>query len=358
MRIVFATPLYPPEPGGPATYAKLLEEEFPKRGIEVALVKFSDIRGLPPLIRHIAYALRLLKAGKGANLIFVQDTVSCGLPAALVALLRGLPLVVRVPGDYVWEQARQRFGVTSTIDDFQREKGPWQAEFLRSIQNWVVRRAKRVVVPSRYFAKLVAGWGVPESRIKVVYHGITVPADLVTPHERPKGKLAVTAGRFVPWKGFDKLIELIATMPEWTLAIVGDGPDRPRLESLARTLNISERVIFPGVLSRKEALGWCASADAFVLNTSFESFSFQVAEAMAVGVPVIATTAGSIPEVLEAPAQGLLVAPDDLEGFRQALSSIGESIWQSRIAAAKEKAASFSVERMLGKTVEVMKESV
>ena len=52
MKVIIATPLYPPEIGGPATYAEILVHELPKRGIEIELVKFSDVRHLPKLIRH------------------------------------------------------------------------------------------------------------------------------------------------------------------------------------------------------------------------------------------------------------------------------------------------------------------
>ncbi len=359
MRIVLATPLYPPEPGGPATYAKLVEDELPKRGIAIEVVKFRDVRHLPPLIRHIAYGMRLYRATKGADLLFVQDTVSCGLPALLVASLRHIPLVVRVPGDYVWEQSVQRFGVTSGIDAFQKEKGPWQSVLLRSIQNRVVRSARTVIVPSEYFAKLVAGWGVPASKIVVVYHGISLPEAL--PHiVRPAGRLVVSSGRLVPWKGFRELIECIARMPEWTLAIIGDGPDRSALESVAHSLGVTDRVIFVGKLPRSEALAWCKAADAFVLNTAFESFSFQVAEAMALGTPVVATNAGSLPEVLHSPEEGILVAPGDLVAIQEALGTVvtQPEEWKRRTQAAVEKARTFSVERMLSATVTALSRNV
>ena len=60
MRLVLATPLYPPDPGGPATYAKVLEEELPKRGWQVDLVKFGDVRALPKVRRHFAYFMRAI----------------------------------------------------------------------------------------------------------------------------------------------------------------------------------------------------------------------------------------------------------------------------------------------------------
>ena len=99
MKIVLATPLYPPEIGGPATYAKLLEEGLPSSGIEVALVKFSEVRHLPKLIRHYAYYRRVLAAVRRADAVLALDPVSVGLPAMWAARKAGKPFVVKIVGD-------------------------------------------------------------------------------------------------------------------------------------------------------------------------------------------------------------------------------------------------------------------
>jgi glycosyltransferase involved in cell wall biosynthesis len=120
MKLVIATPLYPPESGGPATYAKLLTEHLSadESGAHerdfVALVKFSDVRHLPKIIRHSAYFFKVLKAGRSADVILALDPVSTGFPAALAAGMLRKPFVVKIVGDFAWEQGRQRFGITRT----------------------------------------------------------------------------------------------------------------------------------------------------------------------------------------------------------------------------------------------------
>src|SRR3990167_4165522 len=103
MKILIATPLYPPEPGGPATYSKLLEDGLPKLGIDVVLVKFGDIRGLAKVFRHIAYFARVRKAAHDVDLIYALDPVSVGLPSLLAAWVARKPFMVKVVGDYAWE---------------------------------------------------------------------------------------------------------------------------------------------------------------------------------------------------------------------------------------------------------------
>src|SRR3989338_11012397 len=117
MKLVIATPLYPPEIGGPATYAKLLEEGLPGKGIEVELVKFSEVRHLPRLIRHYAYYRRVLRAAKSADVVLALDPVSVGLPAMWAAKRAGKSFVVKIVGDYAWEQGQQRFGVMQNLDE-------------------------------------------------------------------------------------------------------------------------------------------------------------------------------------------------------------------------------------------------
>src|SRR3989339_1894470 len=103
-KILIATPLYPPDIGGPATYAKTLEIELPKRGLVVSIVSFSSVRHLPKGFSHLAYFFKLLKAAWRADLIFALDPISVGLPAHAVSKLLGKPLYVKIVGDFAWEQ--------------------------------------------------------------------------------------------------------------------------------------------------------------------------------------------------------------------------------------------------------------
>lgn len=356
MKLVLATPLYPPEAGGPATYAKILEEELPKHGIEVVTVKFGEVRHLPPLIRHVAYFFAVLKETKGAKVILVQDTVSAGLPSTLASIVSGVPLIVRVPGDYAWEQSTQRYGVTDSIDEFQHKKYGSKVETLRNIQRFVVSHAKKVIVPSKYFGQIVEGWGVCKENVVVIYHGV-VPL-LFDPVSVSKNEklLAISVGRLVPWKGFAEIVRAFESLPNWHLVIIGDGPEKERLQRVIQEKQLSERVILLGGVSRPTVLSWCKVADAFVLNTAFESFSFQVAEAMALGTPVIATSVGSLPELIESGKEGVLLTLNDVYGFQKALEEVDtkKEIWNSRVRSAREKIQGFSKDTMILKTAQLI----
>ena len=76
MKVLIAAGIYPPDLGGPATYARLIAEEFPKLGIKTDLVLFRDVRHLPPIIRHIVYFVMVWRRARHADVIYVQDAVS------------------------------------------------------------------------------------------------------------------------------------------------------------------------------------------------------------------------------------------------------------------------------------------
>ncbi len=348
MKLVLATPLYPPEPGGPATHTRFLEEWLPRFGIEVTVIAYRRVASLPKGIRHLKYLLLVYRAARSSDAVFAQDTMSVGVPAYLAARLARKPFLVRVPGDHAWEQGRQRYGVTDDLDTFQTKRYRWQVELLRSISRYVVRHADKVIVPSSYFERLVGGWlGDARGSLVRIYNGIDFSVIPEKPEMLPDRPFLVSVGRLVPWKGFGGLISLLTRLPEWSLVIIGDGPERTRLGALVRENNLDSRVSFTGNVSRAQVLGWLSVADAFVLNSSFESFSYQLVEALAVGVPTIATNIGSIPEILENEEQGILVAPDDFDALCVALRSVRteSTRWSERIVAGREKARDFSAER-------------
>jgi glycosyltransferase involved in cell wall biosynthesis len=327
MKIVIATPLYPPEIGGPATYVKILEEGLPVHDIDVEVITFSNVRHLPKIIRHYVYYRRVLKAALYADVVLALDPVSVGLPAMYAAKKAGKPFVVKIVGDYAWEQGQQRFGVTENLDEFVKEKHvPLPVRVLRRIQTRVAQSAILLIVPSEYLKRIVTAWGIPSDKIKVIYNSIELP-EVRAPQKRPEGFLVVSSGRRVPWKGFDALERVVARERSWHFFLASDLP-------------------------RAEALGWVRSADVFVLNSSYEGLSHALIEAMMLGTPVIATRVGGNAELIEDGVTGFLVPLGDENALRLALKNIEQDpvAARNRVAAAQTRLQKFSTETMLEAT--------
>jgi len=354
MKILITTGIYPPEIGGPATYTVLLEHEMPKHGIEVSALPFRVVRHLPRWVRHFVFFYKVLILGRKVDLLYTQDPVSVGFPTMLAAKILNKPFLIRVAGDYAWEQAAQRFGVMDTIDQFQNKKYGFQTELMRMIQKITTKMADKVITPSKYFRNLVAAWNPKKENVITIYNGINF-SDFKENKNNFEPKTIISSGRLVPWKGFDILIEMMRDLPEWKLTITGDGPDRARLEKIIKENNLQERVFLLGDVKRIEMIKKIQESEIFILNTSFESFSFVIVEAMIALTPVISTNIGNINEIVDDGEDGLLVEPNNTEQIKEAIKKLENSEFRSKIILnAKVKAQYFSIEKTIAKTAEVI----
>lgn len=372
MNVLVATGIYPPSVGGPATYAKLLYDELPKHGVEVEVVSFDSVRALPRGIRHILYFLKLLLASPGKQVIYALDPVSVGYPAMLVAKLVRKPLVLKVVGDYAWEQGTQRFGVRDMLDTFVASSAPYHARVLqlKRTQESVARSAVRIVVPSQYLKQIVVQWGIPAENITVIYNAFESSIEHVPSRTKARELLdvrvptLVTAGRLVPWKGIASLItimpELITAFPKLKLVVVGSGPDREELERLVREHRLYNHVEFRGALPQDELFLHVRAADVFVLNTGYEGFSHQLLEVLALGTPIVTTNVGGNPEVITHKKNGLLVPYDDREALVQAITTLltDDELAKRLTHEGAHSVAQFNTERLLAETITLLKSTV
>jgi len=118
MKILIATGIYPPDIGGPAQYARGVEEVWKKEGHQVNVLAFRFERKLPTGIRHLYYFLRVLFSLRGVDFIFSPDTFSAALPALLAAKLAGKKIIIRTGGDFLWEQYMERTGELVLLRNF------------------------------------------------------------------------------------------------------------------------------------------------------------------------------------------------------------------------------------------------
>jgi glycosyltransferase involved in cell wall biosynthesis len=132
-------------------------------------------------------------------------------------------------------------------------------------------------------------------------------------------------GRLVPEKGMDVLLRAAASLPRVRVLVLGDGPERVRLEQLARSLGLDRRVHFAGHVGSIELARWLSSLDSLALPSRTahgwtEQFGRILIEAMACGVPVVASGSGEIPHVIG--DAGVLVAEGDPVALAAALASL------------------------------------
>jgi phosphatidylinositol alpha-1,6-mannosyltransferase len=195
--------------------------------------------------------------------------------------------------------------------------------------------ADAVFVPSRFTARQVERWaGLREGSVRVIPH--CLPPDFPTDGQRkptPSARVLAVA-RLVPehaYKGVDTLLSawpaILAQVPEAELVVIGEGPDRARLDGMARSLGLNGRVRFLGAVSDEHLARCYAEAAVFALPSRYrvgpraegEGFGLVLLEAAAMGLPVVAGRSGAVPEVVRDGETGLLVDPEDPRAVAEAV---------------------------------------
>jgi sugar transferase (PEP-CTERM/EpsH1 system associated) len=176
--------------------------------------------------------------------------------------------------------------------------------------------------------ELINNVGIPEKKVVLIHNGInlkTVTQDSAVKRAElnisPEDILLITVGRLAEIKNYSLLLNALALSikhePKLKLIMVGDGPDRGRLEENTRILGLSGRVIFLG--NRDDVRDWLAASHIFVLPSFYEGISIALLEAMAAELPVIATRVGGNPEVVKNDVNGLLIESGNVKELSGAL---------------------------------------
>ncbi len=214
-----------------------------------------------------------------------------------------------------------RFVVSLHGDDVEGlSRGTWFDNFIFRV---TLRRADAVTACSAYLLNLAQSVEPRiEGKSRVIYNGVDFQSYPATSLSQEIEILGV--GRMVKKKGFDVLLRAVEKMrdsPPIRLNLLGDGEERPQLESLARELGIDKFVTWHGAASVAEVRDAMATCRVVVIPSRLEPFGIVALEAMAAGKPIIASRTGGLPEILEN-ADALLIEPDDADALADALTSL------------------------------------
>ncbi|MDH4103678.1 MAG: glycosyltransferase family 4 protein [Thermoleophilia bacterium] len=331
MKVVIVSGIWPPDPGGPASHAPALAEFLHNRGHTVDVVTTADAapadRTYPvhwvsrrSALRHSRCALAVRRRARAADVVYATSMIR---RAAIGARLARTPLVVKLVSDEVFERATRSGRYQGTLAQFQHVGGA-RTRFLRSARNAALGRARHVFCPSAYLRDIALEWGLDPEHVSVLPNPAPPLPPLPLRDElrrelRLDGRVLAFAGRLGPQKALGVALEAVAAVPDVTLVVAGDGPERATLEARATELGLDGRARFLGSVSREQVLRLFGAADASVLSSAWENFPHTVVEALSVGCPVIATAVGGVPEVVRDGENGLLVPPDDVAALAAAI---------------------------------------
>jgi len=375
MNVLFATGIYPPDLGGPATYVSHLARELLSRGIGVEVVTYGaresrekdagfPVHRVPKhsfvAHRYGSFYRAAREAARRADVIYAQDPLSVGLPSLLAGRASGRPVVVKVVGDLAWEIAVDRKGTADSFQEFQRRRQSLPVELFRRAEHGVARRARHVIVPSEFLRETVLGWGVARERVSVIYNSLP-ELPLVKTRDQARRELGLggdplllAAGRLVSWKRFDLPIRFLADVPAAHLIIAGAGPQEESLKTLARDLGVEGRITFTGSLPHEAMMLHLRASDLFLLPSTYEGFSHLLLEAMRMGTAVLASDAGGNAEVVG--DAGRLVSAGSASSFRDALLELcGDPQLREMGERARERARRFSWQALVEETLRLLR---
>jgi glycosyltransferase involved in cell wall biosynthesis len=245
--------------------------------------------------------------------------------------------------------------ISTKHNDDRFRRGPY-----RFVERAVTRRAERVIAITRALARFnVEEVGLPAEKIDVVHYGLDAPPQAwgtnpPAPVAR-QARVLLAVARLVEQKGIDRAVRALpqirANAPDAVLVVLGEGPDRPRLEALARDLGVGDAVFLLGRVP--DVAAWLQRAEVLVHPARWEGFGLALLEAMLASLPIVATKVSAIPELVVDGETGLLA---DEAALAPAVSSLladralAAKLGHAGLARARK---AFSVERMARRTAAV-----
>jgi glycosyltransferase involved in cell wall biosynthesis len=280
------------------------------------------------LLSAVPVARRLLRAHR-YDIVHIYFSLPTG--ALIPALPLGtIPVLVSLRGSDVpgYDERNARLVLAHRV--------------LRPLTRWIWRRASRVVPVCESLGELARAT-LPSLRYTVIGNGVDLelfrpPAVSIVHEPAPVRCLAVT--RLIERKGVADLLHAWSMLERgrYALEIAGGGPEEARLRALAAELGVEREITFAGALSREEIARSCQRAQLFVLTPYEEAFGNVFAEALAGGLPVVASNVGAIPELVKHGDNGILVAPGDCAAIARAICELGEDPERRALMSARNRA--------------------
>lgn len=313
---LIVTGIYPPDTGGPASFVLEYSQWLEKSGHFVTIITYTDgesrtelhgsikkvyiSRMNSLLVRYLKYIFAIIRSYHPSVSVLAAGGF---LEIWSASLIRRFKYVVKIPGDIVWERARNSNKTSLDILEFQSSDMDLKYRIFRALYFSSIGRAERIIVPSKMLGGLVADWVGNSRKIDLVYNSIN-PSKFAAPSPEKKKFDVLTACRLVPWKGVANLIRACKEL-NLTLAIAGEGPEKSSLENLARELGAP--VTFLGQVSKNQMREIYALSNTFVLNSSYEGLPHALIEAKANGLLCIARAGTGSEEVITDMKDGLLI---------------------------------------------------
>ncbi len=341
MKIVIATPLYPPEIETLANYVKELAVRL-KAEHEITIVAYAStaekIPGVklitvskhwPLLIRLFMYTFVLFRATKNADIVYAQNSATSGLASVIIQKIKKIPVVINFWEHEAWKRAMQLQITTEPLEKFVLAKNKnRRINAIMRLQRWTLKNAKNIVFSSSSLAQTVKKiYDIPDSNITINF--IPPEKTLILSFKAERAPYQIfTNGRLFYWNDLFTVIRAVSEvkgfLPETKLLISGEGPETHNLKKLTQELNLSDNIVFLGRTSRAEDWQILRKSQIYIHNYDYlhENFPNTILTSFLAKTPVIASRIDGIEEIIQANVDGLLVKPQDVQDLSEKIIKI------------------------------------
>jgi glycosyltransferase involved in cell wall biosynthesis len=337
--------------GGSERHVLTLLPALAERGVEVSFLGLDDTSRAPdPFYDALSVPFERLPAPRDLD---PRLAVSVGRAARAADLVH----THLVHADVYGALGARRLVSTKHNDD------PFRAGAFRFVERAVARRASRIIAITEALARFqVERVGLPDDKLEVIHYGLDEPPAAwganPTDDLPATARIVLAVCRLEPQKGLDVAVRAFPDIrrrhPDATLVVLGEGPQRPELQRLARALDVP--VYLPGRVP--DVTAWLRRADLLVHPARWEGFGLALLEAMLASLPVVATRVSSIPEIVVEGETGLLVPADDTAALAAAVSRVLDDPADLGARGQERARVEFSVARMADRTLEVYRRAM
>jgi glycosyltransferase involved in cell wall biosynthesis len=309
-KIVFAAGLFPPDIGGPATFAQILFSELKNdKNYELKVIAYGELKNVENITRisrqqnifwrYLKYFFALRRVARQADVIYAFDLISVGVPCALFKFFnRRIKLMVRLGGDYQWERALGEGSYGDTMEKYYEEKRFSLTEkVIFKLNNFVLRLSDVIIFNSEYLQDIYLNKrGGIETRQSVIVKNIQ-PDFFISNEEQREGESIklLFAGRFAVLKNLPRLVEAMAIVKKdlvgkkIILEMVGEGPEESKIRDVIYKNGLEKDVAVLPKVSREILKQKIAACDIVVLVALTEINANFFAEAAILEKSIIIT---------------------------------------------------------------------
>jgi len=311
LKVLIATGIYPPDIGGPATYARSLAQELVKLDVNVKVLTYSDEpgdrnnelgimnygfdvyrvdRNKNILVRYYNYLRQACKLAEEADIIYILDLVSAGLPAILAAKIQNKKVIFRTGGDFLWEKAFQAGWTDLPLTKYYQGKKSLKENLLFFFCKRLLKKIDLILFSTRLQSEIYRQYYKVQGEKFENLANINPRLREVRPNKDYKNSI-VSASRLVKLKNLERLIRAFNKVNSRgvKLIIFGEGPEEPNLKKLIKDLGAEEKISLKNKVSHGQLLEIISGAKFFIQPSITDISPQLVFECLSLSKPVIVT---------------------------------------------------------------------